>query len=790
MFNQYPYLNIQDLNLDYIMKSIKDMRYEVTNFVSINAIKYADPIQWNITSQYEKNTIVIDPVTGTAYISVAPVPAGVALTRPEYWTVVFDLGSFVTRAAQNFTSRWESETTTTATFASNTGDWLVWGDVLYKALTNITAGDTYVVGSNIEHFTIEDLYISYLNTIASILAMVGDLADLTTSDTSSIVNAINSVITVIGDLDNLASADKTSIVNAINSVIVSYATGDNIIKDNIIGALSNLKTTDKSLIVNAINEIVDRINMSSDTYVTPQMYGAVGDGVTDDTTAVQAALDSGKNVRFISNYAVTSVIYSGSFHHVDFNGYQLMGIGTANDFIFEIYAAMYNYFTKIDLRAANGCQQYYIGGLRMHSRSDRQCQYNVIEGLYITECWQGFVWGAPLGGTSVWQAQSETYVIGFRVRSCRRPFIGNQDNGFITFIGGTFDCNVYETWTDGRFNNDDNTAVYNSVGQVILTGCEVVATNNINHVGFYGKYIFAYDTVLEVAGTQGQLFGDFILSGFTSGYISSITKTPFIIENYVEGTAIIERGRFHHEGNLSSIPFIYGYLARNYRIYMNDIILDDIAYNDDLFGNVNTYCKNVYLHYDNIMFDTSNDLTGLSLIDDNFNNTTCVDNPENLTLGIWDILDVKGIGIRFNSGNAWDSVWTEYIPIFGGVIAYANALIKTEIHGYFFVEFYDSALAFINSALICEVNPDALNRCKLFRTPNNAKYCRIRFTNGTYTGAQDMIAGRVRLSTLPRTSLPLELLNVTIDNKIGDLNDLTTTDKDSIVDAINELNTP
>ena len=157
-FNQYPYININDLNLDFILNAIKEMKYEVTNFVSINAIKYADPIQWNITSQYEKNTIVIDPVTGTAYISVAPVPAGVALTRTEYWTVVFDIGSFVTRAAQNFTSRWESDTTTTATFSTPAGAWLVWGDVLYKALVNITAGDTYVIDSNIEHFTIEDLY--------------------------------------------------------------------------------------------------------------------------------------------------------------------------------------------------------------------------------------------------------------------------------------------------------------------------------------------------------------------------------------------------------------------------------------------------------------------------------------------------------------------------------------------------------------------------------------------------------------------------------------------------------
>ena len=229
MFNQYPYINVNDLNLDYILNQIRVMMNEVTNFVSINAIKYADPIQWDITRQYEKNTVVIDPVTGTAYISVAPVPAGVALTRPEYWTVVFDLGSFVTKAAKNFTSRYEESTTLTATFPSNTGDWLVWGDILYKALTNITAGDAYVENGNIEHFTIEDIYISYLNTIANILAIVGDLADLTTSDTTSIVNAINSVVTdymaadnaidaKIGDLANLTTTDKTSVVNAINEV--------------------------------------------------------------------------------------------------------------------------------------------------------------------------------------------------------------------------------------------------------------------------------------------------------------------------------------------------------------------------------------------------------------------------------------------------------------------------------------------------------------------------------------------------------------------------------------------
>lgn len=224
MFNQYPYLNLNDLNLDYLLNEIKSMYNEVTNFVSINAIKYADPIQWNITSQYEKNTVVIDPLTGTAYISVAAVPSGVALTRTEYWTVVFDLGSFVTRAAQNFTSHWESDTTLTATFSTSMGGWLVWGDVLYKALTNITAGDSYVVGGNIEHFTIEDLYNSYLNTVANILALLGDLTNLQTANKDSIVDAINEIVGTIGDLSALTTTDKDSLVDAINEVITNLNT--------------------------------------------------------------------------------------------------------------------------------------------------------------------------------------------------------------------------------------------------------------------------------------------------------------------------------------------------------------------------------------------------------------------------------------------------------------------------------------------------------------------------------------------------------------------------------------
>lgn len=321
MFNEYPYRNLTDLNLDYIFKIMKEVEQQVEYFVSLNAIKYADPIQWDITRQYEKNTIVIDPLTGTAYISVAPVPSGTALTRPEYWTVVFDLQRFVTKACKNFTTRYEAETTTTATFNTPANGWLCWADVLYKANVNITAGDSYVPGGNITAFTMEDfgghlddlLTTDKTNIVAAINELfsmatyimtdiIGDLNDLTTVDKTSIVNAINELVTdlsnaintinlTIGDLATLTTTDKTSIVNAINEVDTNAdnAAADAAAVDTKVGDLADLTTTDKSSIVNAINDITSIIPPGVD-YITPDMYGAAADGVTDDATSIVSAM--------------------------------------------------------------------------------------------------------------------------------------------------------------------------------------------------------------------------------------------------------------------------------------------------------------------------------------------------------------------------------------------------------------------------------------------------------------------------------------------------------------------
>lgn len=292
-FNEYPYTDFHELNLSWVIKQLRTFATTLEQFVSINALKYADPIQWDITKQYEKNTIVIDPLSGTAYISVAPVPVGVALTNPDYWTVVFNLEQFVTKANGNFTFNVEEQSTTTATFNTPENGWVVWGGDLYKANTNIIAGDQYVVDSNISRICVEmitghledltttakDNLVEAINeTLQTISDIVGDLSDLATTDKSSVVDAINEVIQtfsdIIGSLSDLTTTDKTSIVNSINEVLQTLS--------SVAGDLSDLNTSDKTSLVNAINEVIQ-------TYA--DIIGELSDLNTTDKSSVVNAIN-------------------------------------------------------------------------------------------------------------------------------------------------------------------------------------------------------------------------------------------------------------------------------------------------------------------------------------------------------------------------------------------------------------------------------------------------------------------------------------------------------------------
>ena len=141
-----PYTNFHDLNLDWIIEVLNEFNTKLTDFVSLATIKYADPIQWDITRQYEANTVVVDS-NGNAYLSVRPVPSGVSLDRAEFWTKIGNFDELWADVKRAITPNDEGHSpTATADRAVND---LVWvNGSLVRVTKAMTAGDAYVPGSN------------------------------------------------------------------------------------------------------------------------------------------------------------------------------------------------------------------------------------------------------------------------------------------------------------------------------------------------------------------------------------------------------------------------------------------------------------------------------------------------------------------------------------------------------------------------------------------------------------------------------------------------------------------
>ena len=229
-YNQVLPLVFDD-SITYLQMQAKIVRKlnEVIDFTKINSIKYADPLMWDITEQYEANTVVVDK-SGNAYLSVQPVPAGIALERTDYWTKIGNFDVLWDNVKKGITP-YDEKTSTTASGSRKSGD-LVWLDnILYLVTRNMQAGDRYVVGSNCEETSVS----VRLNAIKDELNQaINDLDTSLTGKVNAEASARSEADTAIRAAltaeSNTRADEDTAIRDELNSEITNRTNEDTAIR--------------------------------------------------------------------------------------------------------------------------------------------------------------------------------------------------------------------------------------------------------------------------------------------------------------------------------------------------------------------------------------------------------------------------------------------------------------------------------------------------------------------------------------------------------------------------------
>ena len=273
--NGYPYTDFHEMNLDFLLKSMEALKQAFSDFTASNSLIFAEPLLFDITKSYAKNTIVLDP-DGNAYISLQNVPSGVQLSDADYWLMVFNFEDYTEKANKNFTVNYFRDTTRPP-YALSVGDWCVLDDVLYTVTQAIAADELFIIGTNLTHFTVEQFLKDFTTSIVQTVnqykndidaseyayrqQLAGDIAQTTASLQAQLDLAISG-----------ATVDSEVINARLGADGVTYATLGDAIRTQFTNTNNNIDTLETANFITSYDKTV----LTNNAFLTYQ--GAVNSG--------------------------------------------------------------------------------------------------------------------------------------------------------------------------------------------------------------------------------------------------------------------------------------------------------------------------------------------------------------------------------------------------------------------------------------------------------------------------------------------------------------------------------
>lgn len=495
MSDDKPYLldgHMYQYDLGWMIAQLQQLEKALATALDNQTITYADPIQWDITSQYAPITIVVNPQTGTAYISKQAVPQGIPLTNTDYWLPIFNYQAGLTPVMQGTALSVETGTTATKDYLVN--DLLWYKSMLYRVTRPLAVGDDLTPNYNIMTTSVESLLARYYGR-------------------DRVAQVANDTVNVSGDYtlnagDIAITADNVTCRSTKDAVIdVSGTTTGTFSK---IG----LNVNDKTFPITFPDRSLDLYKLADAPVYNVKDYGAIGDDNKDDTVSIQACITAAGadgcvlfpagtykisaplaslgNLRVVGLNGTIHSTYAGAENLITFNKCDITGLRVisnsshtgavfySNDYNNAKFCDVTIYYGAVGIQASKGSDKNGFG-LHISNANISDC---AEAGIKLEGGADFFIQDSIINACEVGMIADKTdglYCANVDIISCNYAFRG------YCYTGNLGSCVFVNTLFDS--SKKDNFRIDGSSGNYIMTSLHLSNCWFSNNLSAFGCFL-------------------------------------------------------------------------------------------------------------------------------------------------------------------------------------------------------------------------------------------------------------------------------------------------------------